>query len=82
MTGDTLQWALGAAISIVIWFVKGIMSDLKAMKGEVIEHDKEIGIIKSEQSNSNKRFDKLDENFKALADKIDTLIMRIPNNNH
>ena len=80
MNGESLQWALGAAISIVIWFVKGIMSDLKAMKGDVIEHDKEIGIIKAEQSNSNKRFDKLDKNFETISDKIDQLIMRLPNN--
>ena len=82
MIGDTLQYALGLAISIVIWFIKGMMTDLKAMKLEVIEHDKEIGIIKAEQNNSNKRFDKIDKNFESLADKIDQLIMRMPNNNH
>ena len=79
MTGDTLQWALGLAISIVIWFVKGIMGDLKSMKEEVTEHDKAIGIIQAEQSNSNKRFDKLDKNFENISEKIDTLIMRLPN---
>ncbi len=77
MNGESLNWALGVAVSVIVWFLKGTMADLKAIKQEVIEHDKEIGIIKSEQSNSNKRFDELNVNFKALADKIDHKIEMI-----
>ena len=82
MTSETLNYALMAAIGIIGWFLKGVMSDFKNIKAEVSEHDKEIGIIKSEQGNSNKRFDRIDENFKSLSDKIDSFMLRITNTSH
>ena len=80
MDADNLLYALGISVSICVWFLKGTMAELKAMKNEVIEHDKEIGILKSEQNNIYKRFDKLDKNFENMSEKIDTLITRLPNN--
>ena len=77
MTSENLTYALMAAIGIIGWFLKGIMSDFKAIKSEVTEHDREIGIIKADQNNSSKRFDELKSDFKAVADKIDMVILKL-----
>jgi hypothetical protein len=66
-----------SAIGIIVWFLKGVMSDFNALKIEVTEHDREIGVIKANHDNSNKRFDELKSDFKAVADKIDTVIMKL-----
>ena len=77
MTSETLNYALMAAIGIIGWFLKGVMSDFTALKIEVTEHDREIGVMKANHDNSNKRFDELKSDFKAVADKIDTVIMKL-----
>lgn len=70
-----------AAIGIIGWFLKGVMSDFNTLKTEVNEHDREIEVIKANHDNSNKRFDELKLDFKAVADKIDQVIIKL-NNQH
>jgi len=77
MDSGTLNYLLMAAIGIIGWFIKGIMSDFNALKIEVTEHDREIGVIKANNDNSNKRFDELKSDFKAVADKIDSIIIKL-----
>lgn len=81
MDADNLQYALGLALGLVIWFLKGVMSDFKALRHEVAEHDREIEVMKANHDNSNKRFDELKLDFKAVADKIDQVIIKL-NNQH
>ena len=77
MTSENLIYALMAAIGIIGWFLKGVMADFNSLKIEVTEHDREIGVMKANHDNSNKRFDELKSDFKAVADKIDTVIMKL-----
>jgi len=77
MTNENLIYALGVSLSVIVWFLKGTMADLKSMRAEIIEHDKEIGIIKAEQNNIYKRFDKLDKNFETISTKIDNVLMKL-----
>lgn len=77
MTIENLTYALMAAIGIIGWFLKGVMSDFNTLKSEVTDHDRDIEVMKSEHNNSNKRFDELKSDFRAVADKIDTVIIKL-----
>ena len=77
MDSGTLNYLLMGAIGVIGWFIKGIMNDFAALKIEVTEHDREIGVIKANSDNSNKRFDELKSDFKAVADKIDSIILKL-----
>ena len=77
MTSENLQYGFALAIGIIGYFLRRLMSELDGMKSEVVEHDKEIGIIKAEQNNIYKRFDKLDKNFETISTKIDNVLMKL-----
>ena len=81
MDSATLNYLLMVAIGVIGWFLNGVMNDFAALKVEVIEHDREIGVIKANSDNSNKRFDELKSDFKAVSDKIDSIILKL-NHSH
>lgn len=61
-------------IPIVTFIFNGLFSRMKSAETKIIEIDKEVGVFKADQNNSNKRFDELNVSFKAFSDKIDDKI--------
>ena len=80
MDEKVLLYALGLSLSIIAFFMKGILSRLNAIEVKVNQHETKIEVNKTNHDSLEKRIDEVNHSVKALTDKIDTLLIRITQN--
>ena len=72
-----LLYVLGIALSIITFFLKGVLSRLNSVEMKANSNETKIQVMEANHHGLDRRMDDVNESVKALTNKIDVLLIKM-----